>query len=414
MKWLLCLVCVSTSLFSAVYAQHRSYSDIADSVYAALNKHDANFIFPLLDDSCQISSLPKGMNARMIPLLLDKYPPVQAYKIVAINKEAAGTRVQLEVMYETGKAAYPDFLLNQQWHITELNVVKTASLNQRRLVLSAPDTLQIPLLQIQGRWYIKAEADGRKGLFLLDTGAPDMILNRTYFNDTLQLVSASGSESANGVRGDGILTRRIGSFTMGRMKLSNFSAFVMNTGLAGEAEGLPFLGSIGYNVIREFEWRFDINAAKLTLVKTDETGDYISQQYRLAAMKYMGAIEMRRHVPVVVIAVGDALFRMGIDCSAGSTVFFARSKNDILPFMEQVNEAAAAQEGIPASGIQGVLSKALIGGIEFNRMPASIEHGSFPYDGADNTAPVNGLLGTAFLSSYKTVINLKKKLIYFW
>lgn len=414
MKWLLCLVCVSASFFSTAYAQHRSYSDIADSVYAALNKHDAGFILPLLDDSCQISSLPKGMNARMVPMLLNKYPSVQAYKIVAISKETAGTRVQLEVMYETGKAAYPDFLLNQQWHITELNVVKAASLNQRRLVLSAPDTLQVPLLQIQGRLYVKAEADGRKGLFLLDTGSPDMILNRTYFNDSLQLVSASGTESANGVRGDGILTRRMSSFTLGRMKLTNFSAFVMNTGIAGEAEGLPFLGSIGYNMMREFEWRFDLAASRLTLVKTDETGDYISQQYRLATMKYMGAIEMRRHAPVVVIALGDALLRMAIDCSAGSSIFFARTKNEVLPLMEQVNETAAAQEGVPVNGIQGILPKVLIGNLEFNNMPASIEHGSFPYDDADNATPVSGVLGTAFLSCYKTAINLKKKLIYFW
>ncbi|RXK83148.1 pepsin/retropepsin-like aspartic protease family protein [Filimonas effusa] len=413
MKWLFVFVCFCAS-FSTSFGQHRSYSDIADSVYAALKKHEPGFLLPLLHDSCRISGLPKGMNAKMIPLLLDKYPAVQAYKIVTINKDTAGTRVQMEVMFETGKAAYPDFVLNQHWRITELNVVKSASFNRlANRILAAPDTIHLPLITIRQRLYVKAEADGRKGLFLLDTGSPDMILNRTFFNDSLQLVSASGTESINGVRGDGILTRRISGFTLGRMKLSNFSAFVMNEGIGGEAEGLPFLGSIGYNVLRDFEWRFDLPAGKLILVKTDDNGDYISQQYRLTSMKYMGPLEMRRHVPVAVITISDMPFRMGIDCSIGSNVFFARSKNELLPYMSQIDPATAAQEGVPANGIQGVLNKALIGTLEFSNMPASIEQGSFVYDNAE-VAPLNGLLGTAFLGCYKTVINLKKKLICFW
>jgi hypothetical protein len=376
MKWLSLFVSVSISFFTVCYAQTRSYSDIADSVYAALDKREARFILPLLDDSCRISNLPKGMNTRMIRLLLNKYPRVQAYKIVAINKEAAGTRVQLEVMYETGKAAYPDFLLNPEWYITELNVVKTASLNRSHLgmrSLAAPDTLTVPLLQVQGRLYVKAEADGRKGYFLLDTGSPDMIVNRTYFNDSIRLVPASGAESLNGVRGDGILTRKMSSFTLGRMKLSNFSAFVMNDGIAGEVDGLPFLGAIGYNILRDFEWRFDIAAGKLTLVKTDDNGEYTSQQYRPAAMKYMGALEMRRQVPVIVMTVGDASFRMGIDCSVGNNIFFARNKSAILPFLKRVGSATAEQEGVPVTGIQGTLTKAVIGALEFSNMPTSID-----------------------------------------
>lgn len=416
MKWLPLCACVSILFFSVSYAQNRSYSDIADSVYAALDKHETGYLLPLLDDSCRISSLPRGMNTRMIPLLLNKYPSVQAYKIVAINKEATGTRVQLEVMYETGKAAYPDFLLNPQWHITELNVVRTASLNRSHLgmrSLVAPDTLVVPLLQIQGRIYMKAEADGRKGVFLLDTGSPDMILNRTYFNDSLRLVSASGAESLNGVRGDGILTRKMGSFMLGRMKLSNFSALVMNAGIGGEVDGLPFLGAIGYNILRDFEWRFDLSAGKLTLVKTDDNGEYTSQQYRPAAMQYMGAIEMRKHVPVMVMTVGDVSFRMGIDCSVGNTILFARNKNTILPFLQQVPATVAEQEGMPVTGIQGALSKAVIGSLEFSNMPVSVEAGNFIYDDADNPLPVDGLLGIQFLSYYKTAINFKKKVIYF-
>ena len=416
MKWQLLFVSLLLCSCTAGFCQHRSYSDIADSVYAALDKHDAKFLLPLLDDSCRISSLPKGINSRMIPLLLNKYPSVQAYKIVAITKEAGGMRIQLEVMYETGKAAYPNFLLNPQWKITELNVVKTASLNRSHLgmrLLTAPDSLTLPLLQIQGHLYVQAEADGRKGLFLLDTGSPEMIVNRSYFNDSIRLLPASGAEALNGVRGDGVLTRKMSGFTLGKMKLSNFSAFVMNTGVAGEVDGLPFLGAIGYNILRDFEWRFDLEAGKLTLIKTDDNGEYTSQQYRPSAMKYLGAIEMKKHVPVMVITVGETSYRMGIDCSVGDNIFFARHKSELLPFLTGVAPATAAQEGVPVNGIQGILTKAVIGALTFSNMPVSIETGRFAYDDTDAAAPLDGLLGLAFLQCYKTAINLKKKMVYF-
>lgn len=416
MKWLLVIAVLVSSVFSTSFAQTRNYSDMADSVYAALQKHDPAFILPLLHDSCVISNLPRGVNARMIPLLLAKYPAVQASGIATINKEKNGTRITMEVMYETRQEAYPDFLVNEQGLITELNVVKSAALNQRRVgmrTLTAPDTVVLPLMIIQGRLYLKAEADGRKGIFLLDTGSPDMILNRTYFNDSLRLIAASGAESLNGVRGDGVVTRKMTSFTLGRMKLTNFSAFVMNAGIAGEVNGLPFLGAIGYNILRDFEWRFDIPATTLTLVKTDENGEYTSQQYRPATMKYLGAVTLKKQVPVIVLSIGDLSMRMGLDCSVNNCMFFENAKNDILPILEKDNPALAGQEGIPANGIQGVLPKLSLGTLAFNNLPVSIERGRFVYDEPDEAKPLHGLLGVAFLNCYKTAINLKKKLIYF-
>jgi len=130
MKWRLFLVGITALLFSSFsFAQNRSFSDVADNVYTALDQKNPSFLLPLLDDSCQISNLPRGVNYRMVPLLLDKYPQVLEYKIVAIDKEPAGTRVKLEVMYEAGKAAYRDFLVGRNGRITELNVVKSAALN---------------------------------------------------------------------------------------------------------------------------------------------------------------------------------------------------------------------------------------------------------------------------------------------
>ncbi|BAV09037.1 hypothetical protein FLA_5084 [Filimonas lacunae] len=399
------------------YCQERSYSDIADSVYSALDKKEVGYLLPLMDDSCVISSLPRGMNARVVPLLLAKYPPVKAYKIIAVDKETTGTRVKMEVMYDGGKAAYPDFLLNSGGRIAELNVVKSAALNEHKSavhVLTAPDTLSLPFIIKDDRVYIKAEVDGRKGLFLLDTGSPEMILNRAYFADSLKLLAANtATEAGAHSKAEGIWMRRVNAFTAGRMRLTNFMSMVMTTGAVGGDGALPFLGSIGYNTLRDFEIRFDIAAGKITLVKTDVLGDYTSQQYRPANITYMGPVEMRRHIPVIMVTIGDQPFRMGIDCSITNTVLFARHKNAVLPFMEHVADVAAERENVQPERIKGTVGKMKIGSLDFNNMPVVVEGNSQVYDGVTDTYPLDGLLGLDFLKSYKTAINFKRKLIYF-
>lgn len=415
MKWRLFLVGITALSFSSSFAQNRSYSDMADSVYAALGKHDPSYLLPLLHDSCAISNLPRGINYRVIPLLLDKYPQVLEYKIVAIDKEPAGTRVKLEVMYEVGKAAYPDFLVGRSGTITELNVVKSAALNEQRMggrVLSAPDTLSVPLWEAEGHLYVKAEADGRKGIFLLDSGIPDMILNRSYFGDSLKQVS-TGTVEAGSTRGEGVLVRKVGAFNLGRMKLSNFPAMVMTEKVAGGNEGLPFLGAIGFSTLRDFEIRLDIAGGKMMLVKTDREGNYISQQYRPAQVTFMAPVEMRRQLPVILVTIGDRAYRMGIDCGVAGTIFFAHTKNAILPYITGVDAAVATQEGVPLRGIHGKLTKAVIGSLDFTDMAASIEGNNLAYAGAGDATPLDGILGTSFLQVYKIAINYKKKLIYF-
>lgn len=415
MMWRLFLVGITAFSFSSAAAQSRSFSDVADSVYTALNTHDASFLMPLLDDSCAVSNLPRGINYRMIPLLLDKYPQVLEYKIVAIDKEAGGTRVKLEVMYEAGKAAYPDFLVGRKGYITELNVVKSAALNDQRAgvrTLTAPDTLSVPLWQSEGHLYVKAEADGRKGIFLLDSGIPDMILNRSYFGDSLKQIN-TGTVEAGSTRGEGILVRKVGAFSLGRMKLSNFPAMVMGERVTGGTEALPFMGAIGFSTLRDFEIRFDIAGGKMMLVKTDREGNYTSQQYRPAAVRFMAPVEMRRQMPVILVTIGDQAYRMGIDCGVAGTLFFAHTKNAILPYLNGVDAAVAAQEGVPAKGIQGRLTKAVIGSMEFTDMAASIEGNNLAYAGAGDAAPLDGILGTSFLQQYKIAINYKKKLIWF-
>lgn len=418
-KQFLLVLCFFVLGIGAVWSQTRSYSDIADSVYSALDKRDAGYLLPLLDDSCVISNLPRGINYRLVPLLVKDYLPLKSYKIIAMDNEPGGTRVKMEMLNEEGKASYPDFLVNSSFKITELNVVKNAVMGSERKVpvrtLTAPDTLSVPFVLRDGLIYIKAEADGRKGVFLLDTGSPEMILNRAFFYDSLRLVQ-TGIDAAGGrsSAGGNLYIRKINSFLMGRMKVSNFAAMVMNNGESAGIDGLPFLGSIGYNTIRDFEISFDMAAGRILFIKTDSEGDYVNHNYRPGVIRYVASIQMKKHIPVIMLEVGDRSYFMGIDCGTASNIFFPGVKSAILPFTD--HNSVAHVSGPSADAAQDMhvtLNKATIGPLMFYNMRTVIGDNSVSDGKTGDALMLDGWLGTEFLKCYKTSINFRKRQVIF-
>lgn len=395
---------------------------VADSVFKALETRNPSLLLPLLDDSCNISNLPKGMNDKIIPAILEKYPPVTGYTINSTIPEAAGIRVKLDMTYASGKTGRPDFVLNAGGRIVELIIIKGASIsnggNARSIgvrELRAPDSLSVPLVQRNGLLYIKASLDGRNGLFLLDSGSPEMILNKAYFSDSLQPMPEQGG-AVTGINGEmkDVMRRRMNLFTMGGMQLCNFQAMVMPENVEQDDAAMPFLGSIGYNTLKDFEWSFLLKESRLLLIRTDSAGNYLNTALQLPAAKYTAAVNMRRHIPVLQMKIGAETYRMGIDCGASNNVVFAARRAAVSAAMNNLQQTTlVGQEGTVTSVEQGTILHAYAGPVDFANMLTVITENNMAYSDDAAKTDIDGLLGTPFLECYITTVNYKKKQVSF-
>lgn len=402
-----------------VYAQAPVFREKTDSVYQALAQHNAALLLPLLDDSCRISNLPRGMNARLIPAILEKYPALSGYRLVGTEADAAGVCVTMELQYAGGKTGNPTYHVNSKGLIDELAIIKNASVSSGAeksavRVVEAPDTLSIPFAFQKGLLYVKAAVDGREGWFLLDTGSPEMILNRAYFSDSLMPVPGDNSYTGINGRMEDVMVRRMRHFQLGAFTLRNFAAMVMPDANEAFADGLPVLGSIGYNTIRDFEVCFRLQQGNLLLIKTDSAGNYASGEIQLPPVKQMASFEMRRHIPVVVMTVGEHSLRMGIDCGAANNVLFMAKKELVMPWMEQWDEVSLiGQEGVSNMVERAYLKLATIGTLPFKNMLTIVTDNNMQYNAATDKTALDGLLGIEFLKCYTTSINFRKKQVYF-
>src|SRR6476469_529605 len=79
------------------------------------------------------------------------------------------------------------------------NHVRIKILNYNGFNISDAKVLTIPIKRSQNLILLEGEIDGQQGNFILDTGAPYLVLNQTYFRD---YIHEKQTEEASGINGD--------------------------------------------------------------------------------------------------------------------------------------------------------------------------------------------------------------------
>ena len=102
------------------------------------------------------------------------------------------------------------------------------------------DELFIPLKRVQNLFLIEARVDSLVGNFILDTGAPHLVLNKTYFSGGRL---AEGNTASYGITGGGstVLNTTIDSLILQELFYTNVDADIVNLGHLEDARGVKIL-----------------------------------------------------------------------------------------------------------------------------------------------------------------------------
>ncbi|MCZ4407664.1 retropepsin-like aspartic protease [Cryomorphaceae bacterium 1068] len=135
------------------------------------------------------------------------------------------------------------------------------------------DVVTIPFKRAGRLLIIEAQVDSLRGNFIFDTGAPYLILNRTYFRDYKKRKSAN----AKGITGASNLIDlvRVESLKLKNISYANLDADLINLGEIENVRGIKVLGLLGLNLFKGFEMEIDVRNNVLKLYKTDKDGNCI-------------------------------------------------------------------------------------------------------------------------------------------
>jgi len=168
--------------------------------------------------------------------------------------------------------------------------------------LSAPITQKLHMLN--SFLLVEAEIDGTLGLFVLDSGAPGLILNRPSSS-----IDPAEDLYAEGVSGRvAVGTEHIKEFAWGPLHMQSFEAYSVDLNYLTATLGKRVAGVIGYDQLRRLPFTLDFVAQRVNFHPTGYSADRPQLTFRM---------NMRGHLPTVRSRIDGRRLRLAIDTGAG-------------------------------------------------------------------------------------------------
>lgn len=267
------------------------------------------------------------------------------------------------------------------------------------------DSLNIPLKRAGRLFLIEVKLDGQVGNFIFDTGASNLLLNRTYFRD----YKTSGTQKSFGITGnvnavDQVL---IDSLEFSDLKYTKIQADVANLNHLENRAGVRILGLLGFNMIKNFEIILDGNNNLLQLFRIDRNGSRVNSKAILKT-HCTQKIEFLNNILFLTGKISDRKLLFCFDTGAEMNSLSSYCPKKVLSSIAVKGRTILKGAG---SGNYEVLH-GIMGNFEFETYPikgmetiiADLGHLSMVYGNY-----IDGILGYNFISQGIISINFVKR-----
>lgn len=263
---------------------------------------------------------------------------------------------------------------------------------------------------------IKARIDSLEGNFVLDTGAPRLVLNMTYFRDWPSIQDAH-EENAGGITGTAGIANPtlIPRMNLGGITFSKVQADRINLGHIENSRGVRILGLLGMELFRRFEMIIDYenNLLYLHLISRKEAATYKSPMLADASTYHEFKINLTENKLLTYATIGGKKLTFVIDTGAESNVLDSRLPDRIFDYVNITRRVVLTGSGSSRiEALYGDMKNLKMGELELSTLPVlvtNLEKLCFSYDRC-----IDGMLGFDFLSMHKVGFNFVRNKMYIW
>jgi predicted aspartyl protease len=291
--------------------------------------------------------------------------------------------------------------------------ISTACTTSRSAVVWPSDKAQkettsfqsIPLHQHHKLLLIKGEANGKSGYFILDTGAPFLILNEAHYPEH----TIDPTREVTGVNG---LVREaqvleVQALKLGEVKFIRQMADVTDLSHIEKKRGVKILGLIGVSLFKGLAVEIDLRKRSLTIFTTGKGGSGTrpsvassSSESIILPFKFRGALIE------IEAKINDRSYRVAFDTGAESFLFDQRLlAKDAIQSSLLTRKQLLSSDGSEAAVEIRKLPKMVIG-VDLNRLPMLVTDFRRMRSTGLN---VDGLIGYDLMASGVVTINFSTR-----
>lgn len=340
-------------------------------------------------------------------------------EVVSYTKKSEQVKEQETVLvytinYQKRGERAATFIFDRDHRLKELILfemtVKTMS-EKTEIVKNEAPVVEVPF-ELAGKLIaVTVFLNGKERKFILDSGAPKVILNAKYLPAKADSVQAlSSSKGVSGPIG-GMNIDTVEQLSFAGIQLQQQQVITLDLSHLEAALDYEFHGLIGFELIKDYDLVFDYKNRILTLIDPNYFDTY--QQENLAAHQMtITPFELSGHIPVIQAKVGHQDLKLGIDSGAESNLldesFFHSLKTHLYNIeFETLNGA----DNLPKEVKKGSVKEMKIGTQVFQNLPTSFSDISHLNEGYHLN--IDGLIGYPLLSKQKTLISFFREELIF-
>ncbi len=284
------------------------------------------------------------------------------------------------------------------------------------IITSDSASFMIPFSRAGNLIIIKAKVDTTEGSFILDTGAPYLILNMTYFRD--YPATGESDDGQGGITGQAMATAptNVSTLSFGPAKYFKLHADRINLGHIENSKGIKILGLLGLQLFKEFEMIIDYQKSVVFLHwirKNEKSIPYHHPMLKDTSLYTTTPINIREDKLLTDGYIGGKKLTFVIDTGAESNVMDSRLPNKVFENINITRRVILAGTGNKKlEALYGDMKNMKIGNRDMASLPVLVTNLANLCFAANQC--IDGMLGFDFLSLQKIGFNFVSRKMYIW
>jgi hypothetical protein len=374
-----------------------------------MNTHDFQRVAPLLNDAFFLGSITGDTAKTYLEQVVTVYPAtIERFTIQEIKEMEGLYHVQAELMIQGNPRSY-SYVLADDGTFININMfrlqtqVDTVSDDHMEI----PQKIEAPCTVVQNLLITEIEVNGHRCPFLIDSGAPKLIINKAHLDHIPHIREDSNQTGvAGGVSGGvGISMVHLASFDWRGLIINEFEAIAMDLAHLEEKMNTPIYGLISQQELIHFQFTVDYEIPQITLYKLDNQGKLL-EPLTLAQSAVRIPFTMQAHIPIMVFTIGNVKVSMGLDTGAQTNLLSLDLRDAIDSHFTVVSqdELIGADGNIITVDV-GTIDQMVVSGLVYPGMKTTFSDISHLTQGYG--IELDGLVGYEFLSQNTTYVNYK-------
>ncbi|RKE94805.1 retroviral-like aspartic protease family protein [Ichthyenterobacterium magnum] len=317
------------------------------------------------------------------------------------------------IIYEKLGTKEVSFVFNTENKIKEIKIegmeVKTV-LEKPELIKSTKNFINIPFKRAGNLIIVSVDLNGQKKDFLLDTGAPQVILNSKHFKDNV-------NSQASGVKGAGGNVSNIGSMKIeninfGGIQMNDTELLTMDLSHLEDNFKMKVHGLIGFSMIKDYDLLFKYEENILTLIQPSYFEIYRKDNLLNNEFKRV-SFELTTHIPVVDVVINNTTYALGIDSGAEANLIDVKHFEVLKKHLKKrhADKLSGADKNVQKVE-KGEIKRFYIGSKKYKKLNTIFSDISHLNEGYNLN--IDGLLGYEILSKQKTLLSYKRRELVFF